>query len=88
MLVVSSNWAYEMGIGVQENFDTAVEWSRKAAMQGHAESQLHLGSAYYLLYYESGAEKDYDAAEQWLRKAAAQGSDYAKNELSDLLEEK
>ena len=50
--------------------DEAAKWFRKAAEQGHAESQFDLG----LLYTNGeGVDKDHKEAVKWLRKAAKQG---------------
>ena len=48
-------YAYNMGTGVEKDYDEAVKWYRKAAEQGHAPGQSRLGKMYYLGY---GVEKD------------------------------
>ena len=59
------NYYYER----HENTE-AVEWFRKAAEQGHAQSQEELGYCYKL---GIGVKKDYDKAREWFEKGAAQG---------------
>ena len=61
---------YHLGEGVLKNDKEAVKWFRKAADQGHAESQNNLGVRYYK---GEGVEKDYVKAAEWFRKAAEQG---------------
>lgn len=48
----------------------AVKWWRKAAEQGHAESQYSLG---YCYMHGLGVRKDYETSAMWYQKAAAQG---------------
>ena len=60
----------------------AFEWYKKAAEQGHRESQYQLGSFYYL-----GAtlvEADTEKAINWLQKAAEQGHTEAQYVLGTL----
>lgn len=58
--------------GLRNDNVTAVKWYRKAADQGHAESQYKLGECYQ---YGWGLEKDEVEAMKWYRKAAEQGYD-------------
>ncbi len=60
---------YYNGKGVEQNYQTAVEWFRRAAEQDHAKAQYYLGFCYYMGY---GTTVDYAAAYQWYRKAADQ----------------
>jgi TPR repeat protein len=53
-----------------QDFASAVKWYRKAADQGHAKAQEHVGLAYY---HGEGVAQDYEQAAQWFLKAAKQG---------------
>jgi TPR repeat protein len=59
----------------------AVEWYRKAAAQGHAEAQYHLGWKYSK---GEGVPKDAAKAAEWYRKAAAQGHAEAQYHLGNM----
>jgi hypothetical protein len=61
---------YLNGQGVPQNRQEAVAWFRKAADQGNAEAQTHLG-----FMYERGEDvsQDYVTAHMWFNLAAAQG---------------
>ena len=62
--------SYFYGIGVSQNYETSVEYFRKAAEQGHAEAQWSLG----LCYFEgTGVKQNYETAVYWYRKSAEQG---------------
>ena len=61
--------AYCTGDGVEQDFEAAVEWFRKAAEQGLAEAQFNL----WVCYSGKGAAKNLEEAAKWLRKAAEQG---------------
>ena len=52
------------------DYNTAVEWYRKAAEQGHAEAQLYLGYSYG---NGQAVKQDQEEAAKWYRKAAEQG---------------
>ncbi len=56
----------------------AVKWFRKAADQGNADAQYHLGLCYY---YGYGVEEDNAEAVNWLKKAADQGNEEAASKL-------
>ena len=58
--------------------NTAVEWARKAADQGYAPAQDHLGSLYY---HGNGVDKNLKLAVKWFRAAAEQGYPPAQNNL-------
>ena len=61
---------YAKGQGVQQDYQQAVQWYRKAAEQGNADAQNNLG----LMYANGqGVKQDYQQAVQWFRKAAEQG---------------
>ena len=50
--------------------DEAFSWYRKAAENGHAKAQWHLGVRYFS---GCGVKKDMSQAENWFRKSAEQG---------------
>ena len=60
------------------------EWFQKAAKQGDAEAQLHLGSMYENGH---GVQEDLAQAFQWYLKAAKQGNAVAQCLLAMMLEE-
>jgi TPR repeat protein len=61
---------YADGYGVAKDEAEAVNWYRKAAVQGVAEAQFNLGAMYT---YGLGVAKDEAEAVKWYRKAAEQG---------------
>jgi hypothetical protein len=60
---------YHQGNGVQQDFNQAAAWYRKAAEQGLAEAQFCLGTMYRR---GEGVQQDYKQAAAWYRKAAEQ----------------
>ncbi len=76
---------YENGEGVPQDYKEAVKWYRKAAEQGYAKAQYHLG--FILLMKNSaneGVEQDGVEAVKWYRKAAEQGNAKAQNFLGEI----
>lgn len=70
---------YEMGArSVSTNMAQAVEWIRKAALQGHAEAQFEMSMVYQNGY--GGVEADTAEAMKWLALASENGN--AKAQLS------
>ena len=69
---------YYFGHGVEQSYEKAVEWYRKAADQGYADAQTNLGYMYKNGY---GVEQSYETAVEWYRKAADQGYANAQNKL-------
>ena len=61
---------YTNGQCVEQSYETAAEWYRKAAEQGDANGQFNLGVRYD---YGYGVEQSYETAVEWYRKAAEQG---------------
>jgi TPR repeat protein len=53
-----------------EENEKAIEWFRKAALQGNADAQYGLGSMYAK---GDGVEKKFSEAIEWIKKAADQG---------------
>lgn len=62
--------SYGYGIGVAQNYETAVYWFRKAAEQGHAGAQNELGMSYIR---GEGVPQDYKTAYMWLLLARKNG---------------
>jgi hypothetical protein len=67
---------YDKGHGVAENNAMAVKWYQKAAAQGHAKAQYHLGKAYLL--GKKGLAVDKKKAKTLLTKALKDEEDGAK----------
>ena len=70
--------AYDIGLGVTQNFSTAALWYKKAANQGIAEAQYNLGS---LLEDGLGIFRDPISAHKWYLKAASNGISAAQNNI-------
>ena len=69
---------YRKGRGVERDLFAALEWYQKAAAEGDADAQFHLGD----MYKEGlGVEKNNALAIKWFRKAANQGHQTAKRRL-------
>jgi TPR repeat protein len=64
-------WIYRQGKVVSQDYNKAVKWYTKAAVQGHALAQTWLGVMYNLGF---GVNRDYKAAAKWYREAADQGN--------------
>lgn len=58
----------------------AVAWFSKAAEQGYAEAQYHLGKMYIFGW---GVKQSQKKANDWFRKAADQGYEKAQEALED-----
>jgi TPR repeat protein len=74
---------YKHGIGVPKNIDLALVWYRKAAEQGHAESQTELVEFFY---YGDDVQQDFNQAALWARKAAEQGNAFGQLWMGTLYE--
>lgn len=61
---------YLHGRGAAENFDLAVQWFSKAALDGYRQGQYHLA---YMYEFGLGVPQDRALAIAWYEKAAAQG---------------
>ena len=62
---------YYTGNGVEQDYQQAFRWAKKAAEKKFAEAQGLLG----VMYYEgNGVEQNYQQAFRWMEKAAEQGS--------------
>ena len=69
---------YYDGDGVEQNYQIAVEWYKKAAEQGYARAQYNLAQCYM---FGRGVEKDERVAVEWYKKAAEQGIPEAQSNL-------
>jgi TPR repeat protein len=70
---------YAEGKGVAQDDTEAVNWIRKAAMQGDVDAQYRLGAMYF---NGLGVIQDHKEAVNWFRKAARQGDVSAQYNLS------
>ena len=71
-------YCYKNGLGVEQDYEKAVEWYTKSAEQGIAYAQLNLG---YCYDKGLGVEQDYEKAVEWYAKSAEQGDLTAQNNL-------
>lgn len=69
---------------VVANQQSAIEWYRRAAEQGHVKSQMAIAIMYEL--GEAGSDKGLDDAMQWYFHAAGQGNERAMHRLGYLYE--
>jgi hypothetical protein len=72
---------YKKGLGVPQDYKTAVKWYTLAAKQGFANAQSNLG----LMYDQGlGVPQDYEIALKWYTLAAEQGNASAQYNLGVL----
>tara|TARA_B100001013_G_C24523016_1_gene407733 strand:+ start:227 stop:784 length:558 start_codon:yes stop_codon:yes gene_type:complete len=76
---------YEKGEDQEQNFYKAVRWYRKAAKQGHAKAQAHLGEL--LTTGQGVGEVNYVEAVKWMHMAADQGQGMAQLFLATIYSE-
>lgn len=69
---------YHKGLGVEQNYNLAVEWCRRAAEQGNPRGQNAMGVMYQ---NGDGVEQNHREAIIWFRKAAEHGYDKAQYKL-------
>ncbi len=70
-------------MGITQDYAAAIRWYRKAADQGNADAQYHLG----VMYDKGrGVTQDYIQAHMWYSLATARDDTHAKDR--DLLAEK
>jgi len=69
---------YYRGNGVQQSYEEAMRWCRKAADQGSAASQNTVGILYH---FGRGVQQNAEEATRWYQKAADQGLTVAQNNL-------
>ncbi|KAK3838841.1 MAG: hypothetical protein J3R72DRAFT_525548 [Linnemannia gamsii] len=75
---------YSKGEGVDQVYQTAMEWYLKAATQGNAHAQNHIGQLYDKGH---GMPQDYAQAATWFLKAAEQGHSAAQITIGRMYEE-
>lgn len=76
-------WAYEKGIGVEENYGKAFTWYEKAANQGHLKSIYHLG----IMYRDGkGVMKNLEKAKELFQNAQNQGYEEAQFALKRMID--
>jgi TPR repeat protein len=63
---------YEEGMGVSQNYQTAMDWYRRAAEQDLPQAQHNVGLLYYNGY---GVQANTREAVRWFRQSADQGLD-------------
>lgn len=68
---------YANGEGVQQNYNEALKWYKKAADQGNIDAQYYIGMM-------SERMQNYSDAVIWYRKAAEQGHTFAQSNLAVL----
>ena len=74
---------YYKGLGVPQDYKTAIKWYTRAAEQGFAKSQFKLG----VMYRKGlGVPRDYKTAQKWYTLAAEQGLVSAAYDLGIMLE--
>jgi len=69
---------YEQGQGVEQSYEIAMEWYRKAGEQGHANALFSIGNFYSCGH---GVAKSSDEARRWYTLSAKQGHYVAQNNL-------
>lgn len=74
----SLGYFYEIGQGVEKDYEKAVYWYTKAAEQGHAKAQCRLGECYAT---GKGVHQNQQFAVMWYVKAAEQGDAKAQYNL-------
>lgn len=74
---------YAMGDGVQQSYEEAIRWYRRAARRGNAKAQYNLG-----INYADGMvlPQSRHKATRWLRRAARQGYEAAQRALKEMNE--
>jgi len=72
---------YYGGKGVTQDYNEAAKWHTKAAEQGYAMAQNHVGVMYDT---GKGVMQDYNEAVKWYTKAAEQGEASAQHNLGSM----
>ena len=72
---------YYYGVGVEQNYEKAVYWARKAAVKGDVVAQYHLGCCYE---YGAGITESKEMATYWFNEAAKKGHKMAEKKLKAL----
>ena len=71
---------YLEGKSIVINYDTAMDWFKKADIQGNMFAPWNIGRMYENGW---GVEKDIDMANKWYKKAAERGHSGAKKKLGN-----
>jgi TPR repeat protein len=80
-------YMYQRALGVARDNKQAAEWYTKAANQGYARAQYHLGGMYYAGQMgEFEYEADYQKAVEWYASAALRGDVAAQADLGHMYE--
>jgi len=74
---------YQTGSGVYPDYDKALKWTEKAALQGHTLAQSHLGMMYSKGCGEKVSKNLFEAY-YWTALAAKQGLQFARENLKKL----
>ena len=77
---------YQTGSGVSPDCDKALQWTEKAALQGHTLAQSHLGMMYSKGCGEKVTKNLFEAY-YWTALAAKQGLQFARENLKKLEEQ-
>lgn len=72
---------YEIGEGLEKDYQKTKEWYEKAAVQGDSKAQCSLG---YMYGMRVDIQKDFKKAIEWYEKSASQGNKKAQIELKEL----
>ncbi|KAI9202785.1 uncharacterized protein BJ171DRAFT_461222, partial [Polychytrium aggregatum] len=67
---------YEIGEGVEQSYDTAIEWYSKAADQANEDGRLHILWIGICYSFGGGVSKDHKKAFEWFSRSADQGNSY------------
>ena len=79
--MVDIGFAYQKGIGVNRNYDTALFWYRKSAELNNANGMFNIG----LCYHEAwGVPRNYDSSLKWYLKAAELGHEIAMRNIGGM----
>ena len=76
MIIIGGTF-YENGIGITQDHSKAIDWYRKAALQGFINAQAALAAIYFV---GSLAEPDYAEAYAWAIIAEDNGGDCRQQE--------
>jgi len=75
---------YEYGLGVNKNSDLAIDYYRKAALQGHALAQYALGQLLLNRELHGSSRSEDSEAFKWMKRSFEQGDWRAKKAMADL----
>ena len=75
---------YEYGLGVDTNAELAMDYYRRAALQGHAEAQFALGQMLLDIEIHGNNMNENNEAFKWIKMSYSQGSFQAKRTMVDM----